>query len=221
MKKDSKIPSIKLIGPNSGPIEGGTKVEIEVEGLDGFDLQTMLFTTVRFDDIDAPEPHEVDDPNDDTQIVKKFTVTSPPGAGVGKVDITLITPGGTVITSKAVVSSVQPHPDLVPVIIKGHHFTGAKAVKFGQVPAYYFEAKSESEIWALAAGWTTSDPVLVEMPGPAEEDTTFNYYDPAQPETAPPSTGRRASAGARSKEDVVKSRKQIKPPTNQGRSKTK
>jgi hypothetical protein len=200
MTEESKIPSIKLkTDTNSGPTWGGTKVDILVEGLDGFDEDTVLFSTVKFGEIEAPKPYRITKKNEDTDTVREFSVTSPlcPPDCARKVDVTLITPGGTVIARKAVVSSVQPHLDLVPVVIRGNYFKKAKveAVKFGEERAIWFEVKSESEIWALAPKWAISDLVTLEMKhDTGEDDTTFTYNDPE-----PTPTSRSAPATQRAK----------------------
>jgi hypothetical protein len=77
-------PSVTAVKPESGPSDGGTKVEIQGENLTG--TEAVSFGAVAADEFEVTS-------------AKSILVTSPPG--VGKVDITVKTPFGVSSTSEA------------------------------------------------------------------------------------------------------------------------
>jgi hypothetical protein len=178
---------ITVIGPNSGPIGGGTPVDIKVE-LEGLDQDTLAFLAVNFGQLAATDVevkgYDEKNPNEGT-----ITATSPPGKA-GTVDITVITPGGdyeataqnAFTYTAAVLTSVEPDKGSfgVLVLIKGSGFIDVKSVKFGDQSAVFLSVSS-SQICALVPtppgnGSPGSVSVLVEAKGGiAKKDNAFTY----------------------------------------------
>ena len=154
-------PTVTNVNPNTGPTSGGTSVTIT--GTNFFGV-----TAVRFGS-NAAGSFTV---NSATQI----TATSP--AGIGTVDVTVTTPGGTSAISSAdqftypaapTVTNVNPNTGPTSggtsVIITGTNFSGATAVRFGSNSAGSFTVNSATQITATSpAGIGTVD-VTVTTPG--------------------------------------------------------
>jgi hypothetical protein len=154
------IPAITGISPASGPVTGGTTVTIAGAGFTGA-------TSVHFGTATAAMTV-----NSGFQI----TATSPPGAAVGSVDISVTTPTGTSAATAAgqftylpAVTGVSPSTGLTTggesVTITGTGFTGATGVRFGAAAAA-MTVNSNTQITATspsgAAGF-----VDVTVTGPA------------------------------------------------------
>jgi len=124
------VPAITGISPASGPVTGGTTVTIAGAGFTGA-------TSVNFGA--ATAAMTVDSGF-------QITATSPPGAAVGSVGISVTTPTGTSAATAAgqftylpAVTGVSPSTGLttggVSVTITGTGFTGATGVRFGAAAA--------------------------------------------------------------------------------------
>src|SRR6516225_147165 len=151
-------PTVANVNPNTGPMQGGTSVTIT--GTNFSDV-----TAVRFGS-NAALSFRV---NSTTQI----TATSP--TGVGTVDVTVTTPGGTSATSTAdqftYVLAPAPAPTVTNInpntgptsggsseTITGTNFSGATAVRFGSNAAGSFTVDSATQITATSpAGVGTAD----------------------------------------------------------------
>src|SRR6516165_2250353 len=147
-------PTVTNVNPNTGPTSGGTSVTIT--GTNFSDA-----TAVRFGS-NAAGSFTVDSA---TQI----TATSP--AGVGTVDVTVTTEGGTsaissgdrfTYASAPTVTNVNPNTGPTSggtsVTITGTNFSGATAVRFGSNAAGSFTVDSATQITAtLPAGVGTVD----------------------------------------------------------------
>ena len=151
-------PTVANVNPNTGPMQGGTSVTIT-----GTNFSEV--TAVRFGS-NAAGSFIV---NSTTQI----TATSP--AGIGTVDVTVTTPGGTSATSTADQFTYVPAPALAPTVtninpntgptsggssvtITGTNFSGATAVRFGSNAAGSFTVDGATQITATSpAGVGTVD----------------------------------------------------------------
>ena len=100
-------PTVANVNPNTGPMQGGTSVTIT-----GTNFSEV--TAVRFGS-NAAGSFIV---NSTTQI----TATSP--AGIGTVDVTVTTPGGTSATSTADQFTYVPAPALAPTVTNINPNTG-------------------------------------------------------------------------------------------------
>src|SRR5262245_15280244 len=143
-------PTVANVNPNTGPTSGGTSVTITGTNFSGA-------TVVRFGN-NAAGSFTV---NSATQI----TATSP--AGVGTVDVTVTTEGGTSATSTADQFTYVPAPAPAPTVtninpntgpssggtsvtITGTNFSGAAAVRFGSNAAGSFTVDSATQITATS-----------------------------------------------------------------------
>ena len=147
-------PTVTNVNPNTGPTSGGTSVTITGTNFFGA-------TAVRFGS-NAAGSFTV---NSATQI----TATSP--AGIGTVDVTVTTAGGTSAISSAdqftyaaapTVTNVNPNTGPTSggtsVTITGTNFSGATAVRFGSNAAGSFTVNSATQITATSpAGIGTVD----------------------------------------------------------------
>ena len=156
-------PTVTNVNPNTGPTSGGTSVTITGTNFSGV-------TAVRFGS-NAAGSFTV---NSATQI----TATSP--AGIGTVDVTVTTPGGTSAIGSAdqftyarpapTVTNVNPNTGPTTggtsVTITGTNFTGATAVKFGSTNATSFTVNSSTSITATSpAGSGTVDVTVTTAAG--------------------------------------------------------
>src|SRR5262249_48270392 len=151
-------PTVANVNPNTGPMQGGTSVTIT--GTNFSDV-----TAVRFGS-NAAGSFIV---NSTTQI----TATSP--GGIGTVDETVTSPGGTSAASTADQFTYVPAPALAPTVTKinpntgptsggssvtitGTNFSGATTVRFGNNAAGSFTVNSATQITATSpAGIGTVD----------------------------------------------------------------
>jgi hypothetical protein len=142
------VPPLALssLNPTSGSSTGGTVVTITGDGFDG--TTSVIFGTAAA-----------------TFVVKSdtsITATSP-AAPLGKIDVIVTTPAGTVSTTRRQKFVVVPAPfikALAPasgsifggtaVTILGKGLTGATAVTFGPFPATTFVVNSDKSITAVA-----------------------------------------------------------------------
>ena len=189
----TSAPTVTGISPNTGPPSGGTSVTITGTNFSGA-------TAVRFGNT-AAASFTV---NSATQI----TATSP--AGIGTVDVTVTTPGGTSATNSAdqftytsapTVTGISPNTGppsgSTSVTITGTNFSGATAVRFGNTAAASFTVNSATQITATSpAGIGTVD-VTVTTPGGTSATNSadqFTYTSAPtvtgiSPNTGPPSGG--------------------------------
>jgi hypothetical protein len=140
----SKVPSIRSISPEHGPVAGGTTVLIAGKNLGGV-LSVSFGAT--------PSPVV-------TPVTKsEVRAVSPPGTGT--VDVTVTTSSGTSVAVTADEFTYVTTPSiqrLTPkggttlggnnVTIAGSGFTGATSVSFGAVAATSFIVESDQEIVA-------------------------------------------------------------------------
>jgi large repetitive protein len=190
--------NVTVNNPKSGPIGGGTPVEIEIEGK-SLDEDTLAFGTVNFGDVPATDVR-VETWNQ-TTFKGTIIATSPPGRA-GKVDVSVITPGGTEAKDeqaftyeKGALTSIEPDEASVTdvdakkilVIIKGSQFIDVKSVKFGEQSACS-RSISDCEIWArvpsLPDGTKPPVQVLVSVEaksGVITKDNAFKYVAPPKP----------------------------------------
>jgi hypothetical protein len=154
-------PTVTNVNPNTGPTSGGTSVTIT--GTNFFGV-----TAVRFGS-NAAGSFTV---NSATQI----TATSP--AGIGAVDVTVTTLGGTSAIGSAdqftypaapTVTNVNPNTGPTSggtsVIITGTEFSGATAVRFGSNSAGSFTVNSTTQITATSPSGIGTVDVTVTTPG--------------------------------------------------------
>jgi hypothetical protein len=124
------VPAITAVSSASGPVTGGTTVTIAGAGFTGA-------TSVHFGVANAAMT---------VSSAFQITATSPPGAAVGSVDISVTTPTGTSAATAAdqftylpAVTGVSPSTGLTTggesVTITGTGFTGATGVHFGAAAA--------------------------------------------------------------------------------------
>jgi hypothetical protein len=168
----SYVPSVTSINPASGPATGGTTVTITGAGF-------MGATAVDFGAV-AAGSFTV---NSATQI----TATSP--AGVGVVDVTVVTPGGTSSENRPAdqfsyvpgVTTINPTSGPATggttVTITGTGFTGATAVDFGTVAASGFTVNSATQITATSpAGVGVVDVTVVTPSGSSSENRPADQF---------------------------------------------
>ena len=128
------VPTVASVAPQAGPATGNTQVTITGTGL--LYATAVYFGTVQGTIVASTTP------SDNT-----LTVLSPAGAA-GTVDVTVVTAGGTSVTSTAdqftyvatpTVAGINPTAGPVggntTVTIYGTNLTGATAVYFGTIPA--------------------------------------------------------------------------------------
>ncbi len=172
-----QTPTVTSISPSFGPAVGGTTVSIVGAGF--ANASAILFGT-RAATI-------ISDSN--TLLV----VTNPAGVA-GAVDVTVVTAGGTSVTSAAdqftyapvpavtsLSPSVGPAAGGTTVMITGTGFTAATAVDFGIVAATSFVVVSDTQITATSPAGTGA--VYVTVTGPGGTSTTssadaFTYVVP-------------------------------------------
>src|SRR6516164_8845365 len=173
-------PTVANVNPNTGPMQGGTSVTIT-----GTNFSEV--TAVRFGS-NAAGSFIV---NSTTQI----TATSP--AGIGTVDVTVTTPGGTSATSTADQFTYVPAPALAPTVtninpntgptsggssvtITGTNFSGATAVRFGSNAAASFTVNSATQITATSpAGVGTVDVTVTTAGGTSATSSSDRFtYGP-------------------------------------------
>ena len=154
-------PTVASIAPTTGPETGGTSVTITGSNFTGA-------TAVRFGASSAAS-FTVDSA---TQI----TAVAP--SGIGAVDVTVITIGGTSAIAAAGEFTYVPAPGVASiaptagpetggtsVTITGTNFTGATAVRFGASPATSFTVDSATQITAEAPSGTGPVDVTVSTVG--------------------------------------------------------
>ena len=132
-------PVVTAISPAQGPAAGGTQITITGAGFSGA-------TAVKFGSTAATTFRVVSD--------SQVTATSP--AGSGAVDVTVVTPNGTSLTSSAdhftyaAAAGISPAQGPVTggtqVTINGAGFTGATAVNFGSTPGTSLIVNSDTQI---------------------------------------------------------------------------
>jgi RHS repeat-associated protein len=169
-------PAVTGISPSAGPVAGGTKVTITGTGL-------AAATGVSFGGVAAASFTVVS--------ATQITATAP-AEGVGTVDITVTTPGGTSVTSSAdnftyavtpAVTKISPAVGAASggttVTITGTGLTGATAVSFGDQAATHFAVISGTEITATAPAESAATvAITVTTPGgvsPAVPADQFAY----------------------------------------------
>jgi IPT/TIG domain/Right handed beta helix region len=165
-------PTVTGLGPNSGPVAGGTSVVITGTGFTG--ASSVFF---------GNSPATGFAVNSPTQI----TATSPAGAGV--VDVTVAAVGGTSTTSSAdqftyvgaAITGVSPNdgPDAggTIVTITGTGFTGATAVMFGANNATTFNVDSDTQITATSpAGVGVVDVSVTTPVGGTSADSAADQF---------------------------------------------
>jgi hypothetical protein len=168
------VPTVTGISPSAGALAGGTVVTITGSGFTNA-------TVVKFGPTDATSVVSTSTPMGFRSVsARVFTVTSATTitatapAGVGTVDVTATTAGGTSPTSTAdqftytaapTITKVDPPTGTVAggtvVTITGSNFTGATAVTFGGVAAATFTVVSDSTITATTPPGTTGDADVV------------------------------------------------------------
>ena len=186
-------PTVINVIPNTGPPPGGTSVTIIGTNFSGA-------TAVRFGS-NAAGSFTV---NSATQI----TATSP--AGIGTVNVTVTTRGGTSPMSTADQFTYAPVPTVTnvnpntgppsggtSVTITGTNFSGATAVRFGSNAAGSFTVNSATQITATSpAGIGTLDVTVTTAAGTSATSSADRFtYAPVptvtnvNPNTGPPSGG--------------------------------
>jgi hypothetical protein len=128
------VPTVASVAPQAGPATGGTEVTITGTGL--LYATAVYFGTVQGTIVATTTPSDT-----------TLTVLSPPGAA-GAVDVTVVTAGGTSVTSTAdqftyvaapTVTGINPTAGPVggntTVTITGTNLIGATNVYFGTIPA--------------------------------------------------------------------------------------
>src|SRR6516164_8872744 len=147
-------PTVTNVNPNTGPTSGGTSVTI---------------TGTNFSDVTAVRIGSNAAGSFTVDSATQITATSP--AGVGTVDVTVTTAGGTSVISSGdrftygsapTVTNVNPNTGPTSggssVTITGTNFSGATAVRFGSNAAGSFTVDSATQITAtLPAGVGTVD----------------------------------------------------------------
>jgi hypothetical protein len=160
------VPIVVAVSPNSGPISGGTSIDIAGTGFRGATSVTLGGTPVT----------NMAVLNDSV-----IEATSPVKLSAGVVDALVTTPGGTSATSSAdqftyvatappVVSGVTPNSGPgaggTTVNITGSGFTGATSVTFGGTLATNFVFQNDSRITATSPAMPSggSVDILVKRP---------------------------------------------------------
>jgi Bacterial Ig-like domain (group 3)/IPT/TIG domain len=186
----SSEPTVTNVNPNTGPTSGGTSVTITGTNFSGA-------TAVSFGS-NAAASFTV---NSATQI----TATSP--AGVGTVDVTVTTAGGTSATSTADQFTYVPAPAPAPTVtninpntgpssggssvtISGTNFSGATAVRFGSNAAGSFTVDSATQITATSpTGVGTVDVTVTTAGGTSAISSGDRFtYGPVGTTTGPVGT---------------------------------
>jgi hypothetical protein len=186
-------PTVTNVEPSEGPEAGGTSVTITGTNLTGATAVKFGTTEVASFKVESA-----------TSIV----ATSP--AGVGTVDVTVTTAGGTSATGEAdrftyiappEVTAVEPRTGpsagATSVTITGTNLTGATAVKFGATNASSFKVESATSIVATSPAGSGVVDVTVTTPGGTSATgaaDAFTYLTPAtegppkpkETETPPP-----------------------------------
>jgi hypothetical protein len=165
-------PAVTGIAPGSGVIAGGIPVIVTGSGFVGT-------ANVEF----GPGNPAVFVVDSSTQI----TAVSP--AGVGTVQITVTTPGGTSPTTSVdqfvyegppTVAVISPNSGTssggTPVTITGDEFGGASAVLFGAIPATSVVVDSDTQITAVSPAGTGSVDVTVTTPFGTSSTSTADHF---------------------------------------------
>ena len=142
----AKVPSVKSISPEHGPVTGGTLVDIHGKNFGGVSAVTFGST-----------------PSASVTAVNQGEVVAEAPAGTGTVDVTVTTPSGTSATLTADQFTYVTTPSIQRVgpragttlggnrvTIVGAGFTSASAVTFGSVAATSFTVESDQEILAVS-----------------------------------------------------------------------
>jgi len=162
------VPTVALLDPTGGVVAGGNSVVIT--GTNFVDVTKVMFGT-------KSATFTV---NSATQI----TAVAPAGTAGATVDVTVTTPAGTSATGTAskytygTPTVTALNPDGGPsvggnqVVITGTLFTGATAVKFGNVNAKSFVVNSSTKITAVAPAGTRGTTVDVTVTTPVGTSPT-------------------------------------------------
>jgi IPT/TIG domain/Regulator of chromosome condensation (RCC1) repeat len=162
-------PAVTSISPPVGDEAGGTAVTITGLSLTGA-------TSVKFSSVEATS----------FTVNSETSITAVAPAGIGTVDVTVTTPGGTSVTNAGDKFRYAPEPPRVervspsegraaggtPVTITGANFSGASEVMFGKTRANSFTVNSESSISAVSP------------PGSGTVDVTVTTADGTSPSTS-------------------------------------
>ena len=163
-------PTITTVLPNVGPEASSTAVTITGTNFTGT-------TSVSF----GAAPAVAFTVDSDTQI------TTIAGPGIGTVDISVATAGGTATCTNAftyipgpVISSVSPSagPEMggTTVTIAGANLSGTTLVLFGPLPAVAFTVDSDTQITAITpAGFGVTDVTVLTAGGPVTSVGTYTY----------------------------------------------
>jgi hypothetical protein len=148
-----KVPSIRAIAPEHGPLAGGTTVIISGKNLGG--VTSVLFGS-------TPSPLV-------TPVTQGEILAQSP-AGIGTVDITVTSALGTSATGSAdqftyvttpTIQKIAPRGGSTlggnRVTIVGAGFTGATSVSFGSLAAASFAVQSDQEIIAITPAQPVGD----------------------------------------------------------------
>ena len=162
-KPTSTAPTVTGVSPPSGPLAGGT---VTVTGTGFTGASGVNFGTVAASGLVVAS---------DTSL----TVTSPPGAARGPVDVTVTTPGGTSAITPAdqftyaaapTVTGVSPTGGNVgggdTVTVTGTDFTGASGVNFGTVAASGLVVASDTSLTVTSPPGAARGPVDVTVTTP-------------------------------------------------------
>lgn len=163
------IPILNSISTTGGPAAGGTEVTINGAGF-------TSDSAVKFGATAVANVTYISD--------KQIKAISPPGSG--KVDITVITPGGTSAagikftygpTVNGISPSIGPQAGGTSVTITGSDFTGATAVKFGSANSTGFTVNSDTSITATVPAGSGMAHVTVTTPaGTSPANSNDQYY---------------------------------------------
>ncbi|WP_217439606.1 IPT/TIG domain-containing protein [Nocardia barduliensis] len=159
-------PALAAVTPGSGPETGGNTVTLTGTG----------FTTTTAVDF-GPTPAI------SFTVVSDTELTAVVPAGIGSVNVTVTTGGGT---SNGVLYTYVPAPAIAAIVpdagpetggatvtLTGTGFTGTNAVNFGSIPAISFTAVSDTEISAVAPAGTGPATVTVTTIGGVSNDVLF------------------------------------------------
>jgi hypothetical protein len=157
-----KIPTVKSISPEHGPLAGGTTVDIRGRNLGGV-------TGVNF----GATPATLVTPVSQGEV----EAVAPPGSGI--VDVTVTGPAGTSATGTSDLFTYVATPSIQRVgpragttlggnrvTIVGAGFSGATGVSFGAVAATSFTVESDQEILAVSPAESAGS-VDVSVTGPS------------------------------------------------------
>jgi hypothetical protein len=195
------VPVVTGISPASGAAAGGDTVTITGTGFTGAIDVSIGPTSAAAMHVDT-----------DTQI----TATSPPGTGVGTVDVIVTTPGGTSAATPADQFTYVPLPEVTgispargnaaggdTVTITGTGFTGASAVSFGSAAATIQPGGNDAQLTVTSPAANVSGTVDVTVTTPAgtsaitQPADQFTYLGP------PVVTGISPASGAAAGGDTV------------------